>query len=931
MVRSTLARSRLGRFFRKWYRKRGSTDRYPVRVVRPRLEALEDRTLLSIGADVKTYIQDQLAAETASFTRTETINNAAIGNFLHFDTLTLTENATLTGDVWSGTVTLSASSATLFPGSSFGGSISSTVAGQDALTGTFTIGSASGTPDFTLNVPTTANLVMNLGEALSITARNVSLNFDSAGADNQTLAMIQTATVTSPQFSGMPTATLTNFAVRSDGFSFDALNLNSPSSANPSIGNFLKTTGVSLTVSNFNVSFGTTANPTPSLSGTVGISVSGLQLFPTGNFVQLQTTGVSASYNFGNFDGTDPTGQLTVTISGFQLTMGQALQLSAASDIVITPDQSVLATIPSLTLSSPQFSGLGTTTVYNLQIQQGGFSIGSLEWGTTSPVTIGDILHFDSATVDLSNFALQYGGTPSVSGSVSFNVSGAVLFPNVPVLDISVGSISGGFDFGDATSPGLMHVQIGNLDISLGDALTIHLGAADLTPGRSTMLHATDVNVTANLFAGLSLILTTFDLTQTGFSLNGEFKTTNPVNIGDFLSFDGVTIDVGTSANPFTVNTQATPVVSGSITATLGTMTLFPGNTAVTSTATGLMASYDFASASHPGQFSLSAATFSLSLFGQLTLAASGVTFTPGQDTVATIAHSMLTFAPLNGLVVTVDDLAIQKTGFTVASASATLTSDLTLGSLLKLTKPTITLTNLAYTIGGSLSVTVGFSATGASLHLGPVLDASVGQSSGDYNLATHALSMTLGNFSLSLAQFANVTATSVALSYVPADDGSSEMTVDAMGVEAFMGTGTGSGRVGVDVTSGTLDLAVFKSTSGPITYALDFNGTASILGLPANSINVVPGDIEIRKNTAGALSTAAGTSTLTGDAVSAVTISDGGAGYQAPPTVTFSGGGGTGATGIAVLTNGVVTSVQITDGGSGYTSAPTVSFSSPT
>ncbi len=141
-----------------------------------------------------------------------------------------------------------------------------------------------------------------------------------------------------------------------------------------------------------------------------------------------------------------------------------------------------------------------------------------------SPVTIGgDILAFDSATVDLNNFGLHYGTTPSVSGSISFAVTGAVLFPDVSVLNISLGAVSGSFDFGNATAPGLMNVQITDLNIPLGDALTIHLGEVDLTPGQATILSATNVSVTANLFSGLpSLTLPTFDLTQTGFSL-GDF------------------------------------------------------------------------------------------------------------------------------------------------------------------------------------------------------------------------------------------------------------------------------------------------------------------------------------------------------------------------------------------------------------------------
>jgi hypothetical protein len=61
---------------------------------------------------------------------------------------------------------------------------------------------------------------------------------------------------------------------------------------------------------------------------------------------------------------------------------------------------------------------------------------------------------------------------------------------------------------------------------------------------------------------------------------------------------------------------------------------------------------------------------------------------------------------------------------------------------------------------------------------------------------------------------------------------------------------------------------------------------------------------------------------------VSAVTVTSGGTGYTSAPTVSFTGGGGTGATATATIAGGVVTGVNITNIGSGYTSAPTVAFS---
>lgn len=67
-------------------------------------------------------------------------------------------------------------------------------------------------------------------------------------------------------------------------------------------------------------------------------------------------------------------------------------------------------------------------------------------------------------------------------------------------------------------------------------------------------------------------------------------------------------------------------------------------------------------------------------------------------------------------------------------------------------------------------------------------------------------------------------------------------------------------------------------------------------------------------------------------DQVGSITITDGGSGYSAAPTVTISAPtSGTTATATATVTGGVVTAVTITDPGSGYTTTPTVTFSAPT
>jgi len=63
------------------------------------------------------------------------------------------------------------------------------------------------------------------------------------------------------------------------------------------------------------------------------------------------------------------------------------------------------------------------------------------------------------------------------------------------------------------------------------------------------------------------------------------------------------------------------------------------------------------------------------------------------------------------------------------------------------------------------------------------------------------------------------------------------------------------------------------------------------------------------------------------GISVTSVNVDNGGT-YATVPTVSFSGGGGTGATATAQVSGGTIISISIDTGGTGYTSAPTVSFS---
>lgn len=80
--------------------------------------------------------------------------------------------------------------------------------------------------------------------------------------------------------------------------------------------------------------------------------------------------------------------------------------------------------------------------------------------------------------------------------------------------------------------------------------------------------------------------------------------------------------------------------------------------------------------------------------------------------------------------------------------------------------------------------------------------------------------------------------------------------------------------------------------------------------------------------NVATTATVAAANVTLTGSGVTGLVPTVAGAGYVTAPTVTISGGGGTGALATTTITNGVVTAINVVAPGTGYTATPTITLS---
>ena len=95
----------------------------------------------------------------------------------------------------------------------------------------------------------------------------------------------------------------------------------------------------------------------------------------------------------------------------------------------------------------------------------------------------------------------------------------------------------------------------------------------------------------------------------------------------------------------------------------------------------------------------------------------------------------------------------------------------------------------------------------------------------------------------------------------------------------------------------------------------------ADVLEMPENKTPLASASIG---NYSSSGTGAAATCTISAGVVQTTfTITAGGSGYTAAPTVIFSGGGGSGAAATAGIAAGAVTSLTRTAGGSGYTSAP--------
>ncbi|HEY9248054.1 MAG TPA: hypothetical protein VIO38_02935, partial [Rariglobus sp.] len=694
--------------------------------------------------------------------------------FIQFEASAFTFNIggvlALTGDLLftrtSAGFSFSVSSGTLFPGQAFTASVT-------GAAGVFTLA----TKAFALTLD---SFSLNLGDALALTATSVAFNYDPANAAaDATVATLASAQLTSPLLSGLGALTLTAVVIRKNGFHI-ADTTYSPEGGAVSFGSFINLAGFSLNIDDLDVTFGSGA---PTVTGTFTATASDLVLFPNSTLFTTQVTGLVITYDLGLGASS---AAWRIDVATFKLTFGQVFALSATA-IEITPGSDTLVTIATASASFPQFAALPAATLTGIVVTRTGFSITSLTATATGGVnlsdSIGAVLNFDTVTFNLDNFVFTYGTTPAVSGTATLTVTGAKLFPGFTFLKSTFGTINAFYDLADNAS---LKIEVASLDISIGEALALHLGAITIEPTAEVMASIASITVDSPLFPALSGSIADFQLRRTGFSIASLALSISSADISGVISLTNLRLNV----TDFVLDRSSvsTPV-SGLIALQISSISLFPGSSFITTSAQNISTQFDLSSALSTGRLSITIGGLDITIAGALRLSALNIVLYVGDDTtLATVASARLTFLILDEVEATVSDLVIRRDGFSFSDASVTIDS-FSVGGILNLGTVAATLTDFDYTqgSGGSISGVLSVTAGASSLDLGGILTASITDGNSDgfavtgtYDLSTKAFGLTLDHATLGIAGLLNAVISNATITYSPEGNATQELLVVA-------------------------------------------------------------------------------------------------------------------------------------------------------
>jgi|GEM_PF-5680523 len=369
-------------------------------------ESLEDRMLLSASNDLTQEIETLLSS--GMTTGSVNLSSVTLGSFLSASDVTVSfQGISHQGTDWSGSVSVTADSATLELGQVFTGQIQGDAQNSVGLSGTYTLSNqplGQGAFDFDLT-----ELDVTASNLLSAKATDVSITYDPSAAPGQRLVQIPSLTATIIPFDNA-TATLNDFDIFDNGFQ---LADGSVSLDSLSLGSILSVSNPAITFQNVGYTVG--SSPT----GTIGLSVDSAELFPGGDKpFSASVTALGGQYDIASQS-------FSLSASDADIKVGSVLEITAKDlGIDLSPGQSsenVSIHVGSAAASLPQYGVTGN--IDDLAITQAGFSIASATLSKTGTITFSSLLSIKDPSVTFTNFGYTEGQGASFNSNLTVNAN----------------------------------------------------------------------------------------------------------------------------------------------------------------------------------------------------------------------------------------------------------------------------------------------------------------------------------------------------------------------------------------------------------------------------------------------------------------------------------------------------------------------------
>ena len=691
---------------------------------------------------------------------TTVLGNISLGGYLSIDNPTVnftgmnfTQPSNGSAAIFKGSLTLASSAATLFSGKSFSALITPMASGLPAISGNFNLNSGA----FSINTGKTDLISEKL---FSATTSNLTLGFDPSITSTQTLVNIGSLIISLKPLNDIG-VTVSNLAIRNDGFSFDDLSLSTGNITikgiielvNPAIGltdvNF--TQSMDGLTSQFTGSISTRADYAYLFRGKIFSAV----ISPI-SFGLPAITGIF-NLNLGRFDFN--IGRLDLNCDGFFSAFATNISLGFDPSLDISQ---MLGTIGSISLNIKPLRDF-RVDISNLRIRTDGFSFDDINFNLPD-ISFGNYLKIPMPTISLVGINLDdLSFNPKFLGSFNFSSLSGLLFPDLSFsgtfLPPSIGlpALTGVFDL----NLGSFSLSAGALDFGIPDlfkgfATNIHLDFDPSLTIPQTLISIGTVGLRFKPFNNLLINIGDFDIRTNGFSFGDLTIKPGNLTLGGFLNLPDPTIsfdDIDYSVSLDGLSTS----FNGNLTFSSTSASLFPGKSfsaTVTPATIGHPAISGFFNL-NSGRFLLTAGRMSLTSDKLFTATANNLQFSfdpiaTGTQTITSLGSLDLMIKPLDDASITVSNLAIRNDGFSFANLSVS-PGNMSLGSILTVENPTIGMTgvNFVQPLDGSSSSFSGsltMSANAATLFRGKSFSALISPSlsgqpglSGIYNLNTQS------------------------------------------------------------------------------------------------------------------------------------------------------------------------------------------------